>query len=77
MSNTAVQPATIHLKDYQAPAFTITDVQLTFVLEEEVTTVTSVMEFKRNRLGSNQVRLNGEELELQSIQVDGIKLAPT
>jgi aminopeptidase N len=77
VSNTAVQPATIHLKDYQAPAFTITDVQLTFVLEEEVTTVTSVMEFKRNRLGSNQVRLNGEELELQSIQVDGIKLAPT
>ncbi|WP_169545238.1 aminopeptidase N [Sneathiella aquimaris] len=77
MSNTAVQPATIYLKDYQAPAFTITDVQLTFVLEEEGTTVTSVMEFKRNRLGSNQVRLNGEELELQSIQVDGVKLAPT
>ncbi|MEP5700442.1 MAG: aminopeptidase N [Sneathiella sp.] len=71
------QPSTIYLKDYQPPAFLISDVQLTFELGEESTFVTSLMEFNRNTAGTRQVRLNGEELVLKSIQVDGIALSST
>ena len=41
-------PKTIYLRDYQPPAFWINHVDLTFELDEPVTTVTSRLEVRRN-----------------------------
>ncbi|OUR75684.1 aminopeptidase N [Alphaproteobacteria bacterium 46_93_T64] len=71
MTKPAHSPATILLKDYTAPAFTITDVHLTVELGEDVTTVTSVLQVKRQRDDATQVRLHGEELDLVSLSISG------
>lgn len=69
-------PATIHLKDYTPPAFTITDVYLTVELGEEVTRVTSVLEFDRRHGDSNLVCLQGENLKLESLTLNGEAVPP-
>ncbi|MBO6826450.1 MAG: aminopeptidase N [Sneathiella sp.] len=69
------KPATIYLEDYTPPAFTITDVNLTFELGEEVTIVTSELSFKRQALSTDKVTLHGESLVLKSIVVDGKSLS--
>jgi len=63
---------TIYLKDYAVPAFDIEKLELTFQLYEEGATVISVQNIKR-RAGSTLTTLvlDGEELELKSIKVDG------
>jgi len=71
------KPATIYLKDYQPPTFLISDVQLTFELGEERTLVSSALEIRRNTPGARQVRLNGEELVLKKLVVDGVELSST
>jgi len=71
VTKAAQSPATIHLKDYTAPAFTITDVYLTVELGEDVTLVTSVLQFKRQQAGTDQVRLHGEDLKLVSLTTGG------
>lgn len=77
MSDIAIKPTAIHLSDYKAPAFLITDVQLNVELGEEVTIVTSTLEFKRNTSETNQVRLHGEQLDLKSVAINGSKLDAT
>ncbi len=69
------KPATIYLEDYTPPAFTITDVNLTFELGEEVTIVTSELSFKRQALSTDKVTLQGESLVLKSIVVGGKSLS--
>ena len=69
-------PATIHLADYREPDFVIGRVELDFVLGEETTTVTSRLSIAP-RHGADENRplfLNGEDLELVSVAIDGAAL---
>ncbi len=68
------KPATIYLQDYTPTAFTISEVQLTFELGEEVTVVTSELTFKRQTKATDQVRLHGEALVLRSVALNGEEL---
>ncbi|MFT7185161.1 MAG: aminopeptidase N [Pseudohongiellaceae bacterium] len=69
MSESSVK--TIYLKDYQAPAFELEKVKLTFHLFEEGATVLSVLNFKRCAEASDEpLYLNGEDLELRSIKLN-------
>lgn len=74
MSQSSTSPATIYLKDYQQTAFTITHIDLTVELGEEVTRVTSNLKFTRQTDRSKQVHLHGEDLVLESISVGGTLL---
>ncbi len=67
-------PQTIRLEDYRAPSFSIETVNLHFDLGEEHTTVTSVMTLARQR-PDEALELNGDELELVSVTLDGHELA--
>jgi len=84
MSESSVK--TIYLKDYQAPAFELEQVKLTFRLFEDGATVLSVLNFKRssgespsdvNCADENQqaLYLHGEDLELRAIKIDGQELS--
>jgi aminopeptidase N len=80
MKNTTNEPQTIFLKDYQAPAYFIDDIDLHFDLQDEFTIVKSLMRVRRSRLTADkthQLVLNGEELVLELIKIDGKDLAPT
>jgi aminopeptidase N len=73
-------PRTIHLKDYQVPAYLIDEIDLTIDLNEDETRVTSYMRIRHNRHSAENIkelRLNGEELILESIKLDGKILPPS
>lgn len=68
------QPQAIYLKDYRVPEFLIDQTDLSFDLQEEVTTVTARLAVRRNpdsdaRGGS--LVLHGQELVLKSLVMDG------
>lgn len=67
------QPQTIYLKDYQAPSFEVASLNLDFDLHDEVTTVTATAQYKRTQANADLV-LDGEELELVSVAIDGEEL---
>ena len=73
------QPRTIHLADYQPFPFTVTAVDLTFRLAPAATRVQAVLRFARNpaRPGRHDLRLDGENLTLVSLALDGAALAIT
>jgi aminopeptidase N len=74
MSESSVK--TIYLKDYQAPAFELEKVTLTFRLFEDGATVLSVLNFKRCAESSaKDLYLNGEDLTLRSIKLNQKLLA--
>ncbi|WP_034913856.1 aminopeptidase N [Erwinia sp. 9145] len=57
--------------DYRAPDYTITDIDLTFNLDASVTQVTAVSRIKRLGADGAALRLDGEDLTLVSLEVDG------
>ena len=63
------QPQTIYLKDYQAPAFTVEKLDLLFELSANDTQVTATSQLVRT--GSGELQLNGEDLELLELAIDG------
>jgi len=68
-----------YLKDYQVPPYLISHVHLEFFLEEEFTTVKSKLTIERNKAAHSQdqnLELMGENLELQSVMLDGKLLSP-
>jgi aminopeptidase N len=70
-------PAEIHLKDYCPPDFLIDEVELTFELGEQQTAVFSRLHLRRNPEAEGRATdlyLHGEQLELRSIQLDGVPL---
>lgn len=69
------QPQTVYRKDYQASAFTIETVDLAFDLREGYTDVTATLALVRTGEAGSELVLNGEEMELRSIKVDGEALA--
>src|SRR5210317_1938591 len=67
-------PKTIYLKDYQVPDFLISEVELWFDLHEQDTTVRSRLQVQRNEESRNSnaaLVLDGDELELVSLKIDG------
>ena len=71
---TDTTPSEIHLKDYQKPDYLISDIHLTFDLQNTTTQVKSVMKMKRNHDGERPVILIGEELVFKSVSLNGTKL---
>ena len=71
------KPETKYRQDYQPPAFLIDQVDLTFDIDEENTVVASRLAMRRNPASgqdSGPLVLDGRELELQSVFLDGQSL---
>ena len=66
-------PKTIHLKDYRAPAWRTEETHLEFDIREGATRVSARLRVRRDRDAdpAESLVLDGEELELLSIAVDG------
>jgi aminopeptidase N len=73
---TATQPNTVHLKDYRPPAFRILTTDLQFALESQYTEVSAVLQLERQGSGDEPLRLDGQELELRELRLDGRLLRP-
>ncbi|QWQ19559.1 aminopeptidase N [Providencia rettgeri] len=58
-------------QDYQTPDYTITEIDLDFNLDPVKTVVTAISKVKRLNPQSSTLELNGEDLSLVSIEVDG------
>ena len=63
-----------YLKDYQQPAYWVRDIHLTFELDDTNTQVKAVMNLERNEKVSGDLLLNGVDLNLKSILLDGKEL---
>lgn len=70
---TMTQPKTVYLADYHPPAYFVDEIHLDFDLADEETIVKSQMYVRRNRHydGVRDLVLNGEELILLDISMDG------
>ncbi|PJI38051.1 aminopeptidase N [Ferrovibrio sp.] len=68
------QPTAIHRKDYRAPDFRIETVELEFDLQPEATRVKSRLAIAPQSAGA-PLKLDGEDLELLSVVLNGRKLA--
>ena len=67
-------PATIYRKDYTAPEFAVTTVDLLVQISKRRTEVTATLEMVRQGSGQGGLRLDGEQLSLQWIELDGERL---
>jgi aminopeptidase N len=75
--NAASTPRTIYLKDYQPPAYLIDGISLRFELEPATTRVTSRMVVRHNSgaaVTDTRLQLNGQNLELVAVHVNGTTL---
>lgn len=63
-------PQTILLSEYQAPEYSVSEIELHFDLHEEYADVDSRLKMKRNKAGA-KLQLDGEKLELRYVKVDG------
>src|SRR5258708_33437131 len=64
------QPKTIHLKDYTPPAFRVDDVDLDVDIRDDHALVRAKLAMRRNA-GTGPLVLDGDELQLVSLSVDG------
>ncbi len=71
------QPNAIYLKDYQPPAYLIDETHLDFQLAEDETLVEARLKLRRNPAAApvEVLELDGAELELLEIEIDGEPLA--
>ncbi|BCX80455.1 aminopeptidase N [Methylomarinovum caldicuralii] len=71
-------PKAIRLEDYRPPVYWVDRVALAFDLDADTTRVQARLEVRRNPASSdpNDLILNGEDLELQRIRLDGRPLEP-
>ncbi|TDB58627.1 aminopeptidase N [Photorhabdus khanii] len=58
-------------RDYRAPDYTISDIELDFNLDADSTEVTAISQIKRLSHEITPLVLNGEDLTLKSLHVDG------
>ena len=67
----------IRLSDYQAPAYRISHTELTFELDDDATLVTSRLRIARDPAtpAGTPLVLDGCELELVAVAVDGVALS--
>jgi len=68
------EPRAINLKDYRAPDYRISEISLIFALDPALTRVTTIMRVLRQGEAVPLI-LNGENLKLVSITIDGKPLA--
>jgi len=73
-----MNPQTKYLKDYQEPDFNIVHIDLYINLHETHTIVRSILTIERasNSEDSKNLTLDGQDLELLSISMDGDELSP-
>jgi aminopeptidase N len=67
-------PKAIHLKDYSPPAFLVERVELDVDIRDRDALVTAVLSLRRNpaaRTPNAPLELNGDELELLALELDG------
>ncbi|RRV05532.1 aminopeptidase N [Pseudomonas sp. v388] len=72
------QPKMIYLKDYQAPEYLIDETHLTFELFDDHSLVHAQLVMRRNPergAGLPPLELNGQQLELVSLQLDDTELS--
>jgi aminopeptidase N len=70
-------PALIRLRDYRAPAWRVETVELDFDLGIETTELTARLLLRRDPAQQLPLRLDGENLQLLSIALDGVQLPAT
>ena len=72
-------PETIYLNDYTTPAYLVETVNLLFYLAPSATRVVSQVRFYRNpdRKTEEPLQLDGEQLKLLSLKLDGAMLDPS
>ena len=74
------KPQPVHLKDYRPSDFLIDTVHLYVDLHEEETYVKTILNLRRNPASSRteaSLTLNGEDMVLKSVVIDGHKLSPS
>lgn len=64
-------PKTIKLSEYQAPDYLVENLHLTFNLHQTETKVIAKLTLKKNNPSATTLVLNGEELKLLSLKLDG------
>src|SRR5260370_36876072 len=64
------QPRTIYLKDYTPPPFRVDDVDLDVDIRDDHALVRARLDIRRN-VGTGPLILDGDELELVSLSLDG------
>ena len=72
-------PKTIYLKDYAPPEFLVEHVDLYVDLAEEDTCVTATLSVRRNPASAGReasFSLDGEQLTLSSLKINGLPLSP-
>lgn len=75
--NAPLVPQTIRLADYQQPAYLVESVSLHFDLDAATTRVSSELQLRRNPQGNGGAfQLDGEQLTLISVQLNGESLQP-
>lgn len=67
-------PGTIYRKDYAAPEFKVTTVDLLVQISPGCTEVTATLDLVRQGSGQGGLRLDGEQLSLQWIELNGERL---
>lgn len=70
-------PKTTYLKDYTPPDYLIDSADLTFELDEVNTTVTAKLKVLRNGEHTKPLVLNGEQLKLINLKLNGVNLSNT
>jgi len=79
MSTLRQTPRVIYRKDYTPPPFLVESVDLLFNLDDEATVVTSTLRISKNPAYKGReegLKLDGEQLKLRSIKINGIPLMP-
>ena len=71
MARTETAPAVKYLKDYKAPDFSIGHLELIFQINPGETLVTATTHYNRVNKAADSLRLDGEKMELVSLQRDG------
>ncbi len=69
------QPREVRLSDYQAPGYTTTATHLVFDIFDGETKVTNTMQVVRAQADAQSLHLDGQDLELLSVRVDGRELS--
>ena len=69
------EPREITLAQYAAPDYTTEQTHLKFDIHDGVTTVTNTMAVVRQKDGADAIQLDGQELELVSVVLDGRELS--
>ena len=64
-------PQAISLADYKAPDYRTVRTDLVFDINDGVTEVTSTLEIERQNSQGSQLHLDGQDLELVSVELDG------